>query len=198
MVFWLNSTLAVHFVLDPFPIKTFLNLLHSRQVQNSAISHDHDFLSSHVLEVHADLLGAARSETDTGRCHFECVLLLLRVIDWCRKCTSSLRNAQWVVVVAWVAVTWASWTMGAYCTQEIERSCRSGWCYTYGCHCHESESEGNVQKEESREVRHVLTDIMRGHADIAGISLLPMTRMNHYRVDTHLHTHGTGVSVVLE
>lgn len=25
-----------------------------------------------------------------------------------------------------------------------------------------------------------------------------MTRMNHYRVETHLHTHGTGASVVLE
>lgn len=92
--------------------------------------------------------------------------------------------------------------MGAYCTQEVECSCRSGWCYAYGCHCHESESGGNVQKGESRELRHVLTDIMRGHADIAGISLwsraIPMTRMNHYRVDTHLHTHGTGASVVLE
>jgi hypothetical protein len=150
MVLGLDSTLAVYLVLDAFPVKTFLDLLHGSQVQDSAISHDHDLLGSHVLKVHANFLGTARSKANARCCHLKSILFLLRVVDRCGKSSSSLGDAQRIVMVSWVAVAWASWTVCAHCTQEIESSYCSGWCYTYGCHCDRYSSGKKIQEEEPK------------------------------------------------
>jgi hypothetical protein len=150
MVLGLDTTLAVNLILDAFPVKTFLNLLHGSQVQDGAVSHNHDLLGSHVFEVHANLLGTAGSKANARCCHLKSILFLLRVVDRCRKSTSSLGDAQRIVMVSWVAVAWASWTVSTHCTQEIESSYCSAWCYAYGCHCDRYGSRKKMQEEEPK------------------------------------------------
>jgi hypothetical protein len=77
MVLGLDSTLAVYLVLDAFSVKTFLDLLHGSQVQDGAISHNHDLLGSHVLKVHANFLSTAGSKANARCCHLESILFLL-------------------------------------------------------------------------------------------------------------------------
>ena len=179
MILGLDSTLAVYLVLDTFSIKTFLNLFHGGQVQDSTVGHNHDLLGSHVLKVHANLLGTARTEANARCCHLECILFLLRIVDRCRKSTSSLRDTQRIVMVSRVAVAWTSWTVCAYCTQEVECSHCSGWCYAYGRHCDRYEARKKMQNEESKASRgHVLTCIiervLRG-CPIAGLEQIGYT-----------------------
>lgn len=190
MVLGLDSTLAVYLVLDAFPVKTFLDLLHGSQVQDGAISHDHDLLGSHVLKVHANLLGTTRSKTNARCCHLESILFLLRVVDRCRESTSSLGDTQRIMVVSWVAVAWASWTVCAHCTQKVESSYCSAWCYAYGCHCDRYGSRKKMQREEPRTSGgYVLTCIigswlwgqrvLRGSDSLRGLNRfgIPLSRL---------------------
>ena len=77
----LHSRPIKHLIRNALPLQALTDLLHGIQLRDRLVRHDHDLFSAHVLEVHADFLGAAGAEADGAGSHLERVLLLLRGIE---------------------------------------------------------------------------------------------------------------------
>lgn len=100
-----DSCLVEDFEVDALAGQCLTDLFHGRQLVDCLVGDNADPLGAHVLEVHADLMSDARSESDGRGRHLEGILLELRaVLRGGISADSSIQTVSVMMMVTWVGV----------------------------------------------------------------------------------------------